>query len=296
MKPFVTLFLLIFTVSFSTAQTYRPLLDDLNEWHFTTCFSGCNTSKYYTDGDTLVDGLSYKILDGYHFISRTVLLREDTEQQKVYLFRILPGTTKNYLLYDFSKQEGDTMQLFNPLGPFIENPGFFVLDSIRLKQLVDGDSYRHFYWSPTDDNQLPQNFPVWIEGVGSASLINAAAGHPDINEIGQLSCFFKNSELFYSDLDSISVCEPTRLLGVSEITNEQIQQIYPNPTSGKVMWASNEVQNLRVLDFQGKLLLEKNIDHQQKETELMNVSNGIYIVEMKLLNGQVAKTKLIIEK
>lgn len=296
MKSFICIALLVFTASFSTAQPYQPLLDDMNEWHFTTCFSGCNTSRYYTDGDTVVDGVSYKILDGYHFMSRTILLREDTEQQKVYLLRILPETNKNYLLYDFSKEEGDTMPLFNPLGPFTENPGFFVLDSIRLKPLVDGDSYRHFYWSPTDGNLLPQNFPVWIEGVGSTSLINAAAGHPDINGIGQLSCFFKNSELFYSNLDSISVCEPTRFLGVSEIANEQILQIYPNPTNGKLMWTSNEVQMIRLLDLQGKLLLEKKINNQQKEIELINISNGVYIVETKFLNGQVARTKLVFEK
>ena len=30
------------------------MLDNINEWHFTTCFSGCLTDAYYTDGDTIV--------------------------------------------------------------------------------------------------------------------------------------------------------------------------------------------------------------------------------------------------
>lgn len=55
----------------SQAQEYVPMLNGTNEWKVTNCFFGCITDTYFTDGDTLVDGLNYKILDGYHYISRS---------------------------------------------------------------------------------------------------------------------------------------------------------------------------------------------------------------------------------
>jgi len=52
--------------------------------------------------------------------------------------------------------------------------------------------------------------------VGSLSLINAPGGDPNVNGVGHLSCFFKNSELFYANLDSISGCSP--VLSVPEVS------------------------------------------------------------------------------
>ncbi len=68
-------FLLVCNVG--QAQNYKPLLDNFNEWHFTICDFGCLTDIYYTDGDTVVNNVSYRILDGFHYISRTFLIRED---------------------------------------------------------------------------------------------------------------------------------------------------------------------------------------------------------------------------
>ena len=79
--------LLFYTLSLQS-QNYTPLLDQTNKWYVTTCYSGCITDSYYTDGDTLVNNQMHKILDGYHYISRTFLLREDVNEKKVYLTKI----------------------------------------------------------------------------------------------------------------------------------------------------------------------------------------------------------------
>ncbi|MBV1924471.1 MAG: hypothetical protein KUG68_10645, partial [Flavobacteriaceae bacterium] len=70
-----------------------------------------------------------------------------------------------------------------------------------------------------------------IEGVGSLSIITAPSGDADINEVGHLSCFFKNGESFYSNLDSIEGCEPT-ILGVNQFNNSLSNIIIStNPTT-----------------------------------------------------------------
>ena len=77
--------LLLFLSNLAVCQEYTPLLDTYNQWSVRYCFSGCSTDVYYTNGDTIVDAMNYKVLDGYHFISRGFLLREDVTEKKVYL-------------------------------------------------------------------------------------------------------------------------------------------------------------------------------------------------------------------
>lgn len=165
LKVWISAFLLIGISAFS--QSYKPLLDNLNEWHFTTCYFGCQTDVYFTDGDTIVDGNNYKILDGYHYISRTFLLREDVPNKKIYLKIATTGFNEEFLLYDFSLNQGDTFYMQNPISPFPQDGGPFILDSIVERPLVDGNAYKHFYFSPTPDNTISTENAIWIEGVGS---------------------------------------------------------------------------------------------------------------------------------
>ncbi|MAP56004.1 T9SS type A sorting domain-containing protein [Altibacter sp.] len=197
-------------------QSYTPLLNNINEWQVTNCFNGCLTDTYYTDGDTIVEGKSYKILDGFHYISRTFLLREELSTKKIYLAKLSLNRIDEYLLYDFGLNEGDSFNMMNPISPFPQDGGAFILDSVRWKPLIDGNNYRHYYFSPAPTNPTSSNNAVWIEGVGSLSLINAPGGDPNVNGVGHLSCFFKNSELFYANLDSISGCSP--VLSVPEVS------------------------------------------------------------------------------
>jgi len=113
MKKLFNVFLFI-CCSTIFAQEYKPLLDDYNEWHLTYCYTGCYTDVYYTDGDTIVDGMDYKVLDGFHFISRTFLLREELIERKVYLNFVQDTGNTEYLLYDFLLNVGDTFDMKNP--------------------------------------------------------------------------------------------------------------------------------------------------------------------------------------
>ena len=280
MKQICRVFIgMICCMQLALAQPYKPLLDNLNEWHFTTCFSGCNTDVYYTDGDTVVGGKTYKILDGYHYISRTFLLTEDVANRTVILAKINPTKIDEYLLYDFAKNEGDTMELFNPNSPFIGNPGFFKLDSIRLRPLEDGNSYRHFYWSPTPGNTTYIAYPVWVEGVGSLSLINAAGAQPDFNGVGQLNCFFKNSDAFYVNLDSIVSCEPIHMLGINEFKDSD-WSIYPNPSSDFIQINGLKAEtSVEVISCAGELIKQDEIGGQC-QMDISSLKEGIYFIRL----------------
>ncbi|WP_396150966.1 T9SS type A sorting domain-containing protein [Flavobacterium sp.] len=282
---YIGLFLNCFTL---LGQTYIPLLDTQNEWHFTTCYEGCITDIYYTNGDTLVNNKSHKILDGYHYISRTFLLYEDIAEKKVSLTRISPNRIDEYLLYDFGLEEGDTFEMKNPITPFPEEGGLFVLDSIRNVEIWSVTTRKHFYFSPHETNQISTQNAIWVEGVGSLSIINAPGGHPDINNVGLLNCFFKNGELFYSNLTpEVTVCEPT-ILSLSEDKELEIIVYYPeNDKSVCYLKNTENVTKIDLLDLKGrKLVSYQNSNQNEIQFDLSSFSNGIYSLKLYSYEGE----------
>ncbi len=293
------LLFVLFTFSiFSYGQEYTPLLDDLNEWHLTYCYTGCYTDIYYTDGDTLVDGLEYKILDGFHYISRGFLLREDLPERKVYLNLLYNGTSTEYLLYDFSLAVGDSIDMKNPITPFPEDAGYYTLDSIVPRPLVDGNEYRHFYFTPSESNTVSFNKATWIEGAGSLSLITAPSGNEDINGVGQLSCFFKNEELYYSNLDSIDACEPTIILNTNAFYSPFSEVIISNQTATNQLLLSN-VANARFIDLydlNGKRL--QSFTNQGNKNLIVNtsgLSSGVYMIIMQTKGLKKKAFKVVVK-
>jgi hypothetical protein len=279
----------------SLAQSYKPMLDSWNEWHFTQCFSGCYSDKYFTDGDTLVNGKSYKILDGYHYISRSFLLRENLSDKKVHLLKIEPGKHFEYLLYDFNLQVGDSILMQNPISPFMLNAGFYNLDSIKLKPLIDGNLYKHFYFSPTLTNNISVNNSIWVEGVGSLSIVNAPSGYPDINGVGKVSCFFKNGNLFYSDLDSIVECIPDISLSIDENLVELDDSFYPNPSTSQITFSQENIEGieLNILNTNGEFVSSIILPSGEQTTSL-NLIPGFYLMEIQMKNKEKVIKKLVI--
>ncbi len=274
---------------FSTvqAQDYKPLLDNTNEWHVTSCYFGCLTDVYFTDGDTLVEGNNYKILDGFHYISRSFLLREEVSNQRVYLRKLGGnGSGQEYLLYDFSLQEGDSFEMFNPITPFPENAGIFVVDSIRLRLLEDGMAYRHYYFSPAPTNNVSDNNCVWVEGIGSLSIINAPSGLPDINGAGHLSCFFKEGNLFYTNLDSISGCSPT-LGNFSPVLALKPQLVVDSDRQLIQLKSSVAFDDISVYSLNGQRIAEQSIMVNTAYSWSLNLAKGMYFLSVvNTTNGQ----------
>ncbi len=281
----------------ASSQSYTPLLDDLNEWQFTSCFSGCVTDVYFTDGDTLVNNKTYKILDGYHYINRNLLLRENSNEQKVYLTILEPQYTEDLLLYDFSMEVGETIEMLNPITPFPANGGFYVLDSIINLPLVDGNEYRHFYFSPTPSNTISNTNAIWVEGMGSLSMINAPGGEPDVNNVGKVSCFFKNTELFYSNLDSIDVCEPVHLDLNSFVRDDfKIQLISEAKKNHFSLVYAEKVTNLKLFDLSGKKLQTKSVQNQSTVyLDLSTLKSGLYILKATTTSSRPKTFKVVIQ-
>lgn len=278
-------------------QSYNPMLGSINEWQFTTCNFGCTTDIYFTDGDTVVNSKTYKILDGYHYINRNLLLRENEIEKKVYLTITEPQYLEDLLLYDFSLKVGDTIEMLNPITPFPHSGGYFILDSINTMPLTDGNPYRHFYFTPTLSNTISTQNAVWIEGVGSLSIINAPGGHPDINGVGHLSCSFLNMELRYSNLDSIKACVPVHL-NIGDFLSEknELQLFAQSEKNRFILIPAESIKEVIVFDLSGKKLNTLSFFAQnQIALDLSELRPGIYILKVNLTDFKTRTFKVIIK-
>ena len=149
---------------------------------------------------------------------------------------------KEVMLYDFDMEKGDSINISNPISPFVANPGYYVVDSLVSLEMQNGLYHEVFYLSSLSVNI--NESAVWIEGIGSLSLINAPGGTPDVSGPGKLSCYFNNGDLVYSQLDSINTCILVNQVLSSEFLNSR----------------TNNRKIISIKDLLGrKVSLEKNL-------------------------------------
>lgn len=293
MRSLLFTFFLLMQISIY-AQDYIPLLNNTNEWQLINCYEDeCLTDAYHTDGDTIAFGNQYKILDGYHYISRKFLIRENVQEKKIYLNAALNGQSNEYLLYDFGLEEGDEFRMQNPISPFPEDLGYFKVDSIRMKPINETQQSRFFYFSPIDSNEEGFGFlPVWVEGVGSLSLINAPGGNPDYYGVGQVSCFWKNSDVFYHDATMETDCQS--MMNTKDFYQTKVKFVVTRQKIGLFSNTQN-VSKLKIFDSSGKLY--KHLNHSKSsiiEIDLSDLPKGIYFISL-LDNGHPVKIPFMIK-
>lgn len=183
MKKIYTCIIFIYSLS-CKAQVYQPMLDSVsNTWYFVSnivplspapqapanCSYGmmpfANSLIYFTSGDTMMNGNSYKILleHDYFFPANTCLfgyMREDTAARKIFFVDNIFSAEE--VLYDFSMQVGDSINL-NFYQPGYYQNGYYTLDSIGTVNIPAG-ARNIFYLN----NHVTPFIPAmeWIESVG----------------------------------------------------------------------------------------------------------------------------------
>ncbi len=291
-KIFLLILPLISTILYS--QEYTPLLTDDNQWHFTTCYLGdCTRDVYYTVGEEEVNGSTYKRLYGYHYISGTFLLKEDVSEQQVFLLTIIDGVQRENLLYDFSMEIGDEIEMHNPFTPFPTNGGMYTLTSIESLPLVDGNDYKHYYLSPSPGNTVSSWDAVWVEGVGSLSILTAPGGNPNFDEVGELSCSFKDGVSFYSNLERLNDCEFR--LNISD--NETMNNVKFISEEGRLKIENvTEISEVDLYSIEGKLVRSiENISNENiVNLNTSNLDRGIYVIILKSHVGETLSHKVVV--
>lgn len=288
----VGLFFIFFSKTIHS-QAYISMLKAPSEWHVTTCNFGCMTDKYYSIGDTLINGMHYQFLDKYHY-NKNFVIREDTIGRRIYM-RLLadPPPAKEYLLYDFSLNVGDTTSIQNPGSPYPQFAGTFKVDSIKLMPLVN-KNHRYFYLHAYDTLTANTKTTIWVEGVGSLCLINTPGAMPQINGAGQVSCYFNNGINEYKQLDSIADCVAIYPTSVKEINTEENHIITQNFDSHTISVFANkeEIINVQIYSIDGKLEFEKHITDKKYIINIGSFSKGLLLLKIENKTGNYFTYKL----
>ena len=84
--------------------------------------------------------------------------------------------------------------------------------------------------------------------------------------------------------------------GIEGNTNDNMVQVYPNPTSDKLNVVVSSNAKVQLLDLNGKqVVAEQNVNANQKQTiDVSNLAAGVYMV--KIYNDKFVKMQKVIIK
>ena len=177
---------------------YHPIVEDGKQWNvlFSYPWSPPEPQHKYTDiykieGDTLLDGVSYKVmyatrnenLTGWNLWG---FLRE-TEDGQVFSRR--PSASDEQLLYDFSMQVGDTIIMngngFYPDQMFVVETNEILIGGEPRKQIV-----LEYPWGAQE---------IWIEGIGSLYGIIDSGSLFLTGGSTDLLCYYEDGDLIWQN-------------------------------------------------------------------------------------------------
>ena len=287
------LFLMGVGSAWGQEQEYRPMLGEFGKWHeYFTLLGGANTTLLI-DGDTIVNGTSYKKINiiEYEEVIGQRLLREDTLEKKVY--ELWWHTEPEALLYDFSLLPGDTFfradNLFvvlDSISDIITNP--FFCGNINFIPILEIENPRIFYFHGA-------SYPlVWIEGIGSLTgLLNDYEWGGGVSG-STLLCHFnekREKDFHYIYCEESAPCQG---INTNTTTLQKASiEVYPNPTADVIYIKNIESlyqTTLYLYDVNG---VEKIKLKNPKTLNLNQLPNGVYLLKIILDDQHIAIHKII---
>lgn len=254
--------------------------------------------RYTIHGDTTINEIQYSKLciesgDTVNPKIQGIGGLRESDKKIYYLGQTIigGGYDEEYLLYDFTKQIGDTIK-HDSYGGFYSV--VLDIDSVQI-----GNIYRKRY--KVDNHWFYHNPDYIIEGIGSVK--NGLLGHiSDIptccSHYWEHICFRENGIVKYVN-PSFSDCFPSNLLtGIVQLDYETDFEIYPNPFSNEIQ-IKNKLNHqdltFKLIDINGKTLIDKIINNEKVTLDL-NISSGLYNVLIIDKNGQILITKKVIKE
>jgi len=83
-------------------------------------------------------------------------------------------------------------------------------------------------------------------------------------------------------------------VGVKELTNSIVINLYPNPTKGKITIACENMERVEVLDITGKLVYEIAVSSNVLDIDISSFTKGVYFVKVSTADG-VAVERIVLE-
>lgn len=259
-KVFIIYLVLFSTVCFS--QTYLELPDSNAKWiniHKTFTGNPWNVPiwqvQYCAFGeDTVLNAMNYFKIDtcngGYKGAIRN-------DNGKVFFFP--KDSTQEFLLYDFTLNEGDTAKdvYIEVLAEIPELHDVYVAQGGVDSVMIDGVYRKRIMIQSGNEFGLP----TWIEGIGNSQGL---FWEPWANLSAyalELYCMSANNLTIYPDA-GFGACEST--IGIHDEYDKELEiQIFPNPTNSDINIKTDlSILDLYIIDSKGvRIFASENLSN-----------------------------------
>jgi hypothetical protein len=297
MKTLFTLLtlLLLGTQGFGQAKIYKPFPEVYGNWWVRTTHysmgasgpyqSGMDDKVYFTVGDSVSNGLTYKLVNGIYVGAVTGPIpptnifftggshyfsyRNDSLNRKVFI--VLSGQTNETLWYDFNLNKGDTVKGYSVNPQSAAKPGCIVIISSIDSVLICNKYHKRF----NSISGGPHN--SMTEGIGFADQFIST---------GLNSCFFEPPFTATTIAWSPGTNCQTPLGIKDEEKESQGIRLSPNPADAFLIIETpmlNERAELVLSDLCGRQVVTQALDSMMTRTELRTtgLADGIYLVCFK---------------
>jgi hypothetical protein len=287
MKTLIILSLFLLNVNILLAQNYESIFgSDSTQWNISMGnLWGMRTDQHKVVGDTTINGLSYKIVDGYNTNGFQGYLREDSVQGKAW-YKNNQDTTE-FLIMDLELNVGDSMFIG---GNWNANPGYYLVDSVYIS---NNRKHVRFDFTLYFMNTLSNGKFTLIEGITS----NLGFRYQDNDYINnfnpELLCSYKNGTQEFGTNQCVQ-------LNLREINKEEQVSVYPNPFSSRVTIDVSSLkgeinqfdlvnsigQTIKTEAVNNSKLVIDNLDHHQA---------GTYFLIFRDVSGSSIGSKTLIK-
>lgn len=315
---FVLILLSIFNSSyFLISQNYEPLIETNKRWNMTRHLFDNQTYTYTArikKIDTLINGEIYQkvVSDTIHPLTPEQAkgflgyIREDFTTKKVYYTildtNVLPfyfEEDEERLLYDFSLELGDTIEVMNTYEcPPIEE-GFVSLKVVEIDsiQLLDNSKRKRWHLQGLNNGEIVR----WIEGIGSEfGLYMSSCPYTAMHWYTySLLCYYEDDTQLYQE-EGENTCSFFWTSNIEEYAqNNSLFKAYPNPNQGEFevkLKEAKEIKNIEVFGADGKRLTFKstNSNSSSATIQIKDPTKGVYWIKVTTQNGDYHTTKFVI--
>jgi len=161
--------------------------------------------------------------------------------------------------------------------------GIIIATSNFMNGSGDGYAYPPSQVRIVYSQNLGQNWSE-VSPAGLGYLFSESSA-VDFLDIKKAEVYFSTSDLglikYQINLETLSAD--------SSILDKSKLIVFPNPTFNHINIASDQVKEVKIVDFTGKILLKTSA----KKLDLSNLPKGVYILNATLANGQSISKKII---
>ncbi|MNK31459.1 Beta-propeller repeat protein [compost metagenome] len=237
-----------FLVQYGLCNTENPEIDS----PLTTVLCGQESLTLSADLD--MPGMTY------YWSTPTGMVAIGNTQTTTELTVTEPG--KYYLVAQENAEcYGKSQEIWVTQAPLPDNGITEQDNTLTATEIAQGTSYQ---WLDCTNNYAP------INGADDVSFTPAQNGTYSVKITSAAGC------------TDTSACFTIDDLGIHDNSISELISIYPNPASDEVsIQGVSAIQSVRVLDLQGKELMRGT----GKQLVISSLSNGVYLLEIKTLNG-----------